>query len=103
VGVVAVVEDVSGVGRVGRAFADLECRRERLSAVGRLRSPELRVTVGPAATVAALSVRVAAVIPADRDVPGGLVDLDLYEPTRDTLNAVRPYLTQGSVLAFDKR
>jgi len=29
-------------------------------------------------------------------------DLDLYEPTRDTLNAVRPYVTQGSVLAFDE-
>jgi hypothetical protein len=30
------------------------------------------------------------------------LDLDLYEPTRDTINAVRPYLTQGSVLAFDE-
>jgi len=29
-------------------------------------------------------------------------DLDLYEPTRDTLDAVRPYLTKGSVLAFDE-
>lgn len=29
-------------------------------------------------------------------------DLDLYEPTRDTLNAIRPYLTKGSVLAFDE-
>lgn len=27
-------------------------------------------------------------------------DLDLYEPTRDTLNAIQPYLTQGNVLAF---
>jgi hypothetical protein len=29
-------------------------------------------------------------------------DLDLYEPTRDMLNAIRPYLTKGSVLAFDE-
>lgn len=27
------------------------------------------------------------------------LDLDLYEPTRDTINAIRPYLTKGSVLA----
>lgn len=29
-------------------------------------------------------------------------DLDLYEPTRDMIEAVRPHLTQGSVLAFDE-
>jgi hypothetical protein len=29
-------------------------------------------------------------------------DLDLYEPTRDTLKAIQPYLTRGSVLAFDQ-
>jgi hypothetical protein len=29
-------------------------------------------------------------------------DLDLYEPTRDAIEAVRPYLTKGSVLAFDQ-
>jgi hypothetical protein len=29
-------------------------------------------------------------------------DLDLYESTRDTLRAVLPYLSQGSVLAFDQ-
>lgn len=29
-------------------------------------------------------------------------DLDLYEPTRQAINALRPYLTQGSVLAFDQ-
>jgi hypothetical protein len=29
-------------------------------------------------------------------------DLDLYEPTRDTIDAIRPYLTKGSVLAFDE-
>jgi hypothetical protein len=29
-------------------------------------------------------------------------DLDLYEPTHDTINAIRPYLTKGSVLAFDE-
>ncbi|HEX3784895.1 MAG TPA: TylF/MycF/NovP-related O-methyltransferase [Pseudonocardiaceae bacterium] len=29
-------------------------------------------------------------------------DLDLYEPTRDTIKAIRPYLTQGSLLAFDE-
>lgn len=29
-------------------------------------------------------------------------DLDLYQPTRDTLHAIQPYLTQGSVLAFDE-
>jgi hypothetical protein len=29
-------------------------------------------------------------------------DLDLYEPTRDTIEAIRPHLTQGSVLAFDE-
>lgn len=28
-------------------------------------------------------------------------DLDLYEPTRDTFDAIRPYLTKGSVVAFD--
>jgi hypothetical protein len=30
------------------------------------------------------------------------LDLDLYEPTRDVLRAVRPYLSLGSVLAFDQ-
>ncbi|NDU71401.1 class I SAM-dependent methyltransferase [Actinomadura sp. DSM 109109] len=29
-------------------------------------------------------------------------DLDLYAPTRDVLEAIRPYLTRGSVLAFDE-
>lgn len=29
-------------------------------------------------------------------------DLDLYQPTRDTIDAIRPYLTKGSVLAFDQ-
>jgi hypothetical protein len=29
-------------------------------------------------------------------------DLDLYEPTRQTIKSIRPYLTQGSVLAFDE-
>ena len=29
-------------------------------------------------------------------------DLDLYEPTRDALRVVLPYLTGGSVLAFDE-
>lgn len=29
-------------------------------------------------------------------------DLDLYEPTRDTIDVIRPYLTKGSVLAFDE-
>ncbi|MDA0563789.1 TylF/MycF family methyltransferase [Streptomonospora sp. S1-112] len=29
-------------------------------------------------------------------------DLDIYEPTRAVLSAVRPYLTQGSVIAFDE-
>lgn len=29
-------------------------------------------------------------------------DLDLHVPTRDTLLAVRPYLTKGSILAFDE-
>jgi hypothetical protein len=29
-------------------------------------------------------------------------DLDLYEPTRDALQAVAPHLTRGSVLAFDE-
>lgn len=29
-------------------------------------------------------------------------DLDLYEPTRVVLDAIRPYLTKGSVLAFDE-
>jgi hypothetical protein len=29
-------------------------------------------------------------------------DLDLYEPTRAALDAIRPYLTKGSVLAFDE-
>jgi hypothetical protein len=29
-------------------------------------------------------------------------DLDLYEPTRDAVNTIRPYLTKGSVLAFDE-
>lgn len=29
-------------------------------------------------------------------------DLDLYEPTRQVLEAIRPYLTRGSVLAFDE-
>jgi hypothetical protein len=29
-------------------------------------------------------------------------DLDLYEPTRDMIETIRPYLTQGSVLAFDE-
>jgi hypothetical protein len=29
-------------------------------------------------------------------------DLDLYEPTRDTINTIQPYLTKGSILAFDE-
>jgi len=29
-------------------------------------------------------------------------DLDLYEPTRDVLTMLQPYLTEGSVLAFDQ-
>jgi hypothetical protein len=29
-------------------------------------------------------------------------DMDLYEPTRDALQAIRPYLTEGSILAFDE-
>ncbi len=29
-------------------------------------------------------------------------DMDLYEPTRDALEAIRPYLTDGSVLVFDE-
>lgn len=29
-------------------------------------------------------------------------DLDLYEPTRETLEAVRPHLVKGSILAFDE-
>ena len=29
-------------------------------------------------------------------------DLDLYEPTRELLDAVRPHLTKGSILAFDE-
>lgn len=29
-------------------------------------------------------------------------DLDLYEPTVEALRAIRPYLTRGSVLAFDE-
>lgn len=29
-------------------------------------------------------------------------DLDLYEPTRATLDAIRPYLVRGSILAFDE-
>jgi hypothetical protein len=29
-------------------------------------------------------------------------DLDLYEPTRDTIKAISPYLPKGSVLAFDE-
>ncbi|WP_298331072.1 class I SAM-dependent methyltransferase [Haloactinopolyspora sp.] len=29
-------------------------------------------------------------------------DLDLYEPTRATIDAIQPYLVQGSVLAFDE-
>lgn len=29
-------------------------------------------------------------------------DMDLYEPTRDALQAIQPYLTEGSILAFDE-
>lgn len=29
-------------------------------------------------------------------------DLDLYEPTREAIDAIQPYLTNGSVLAFDE-
>ncbi len=29
-------------------------------------------------------------------------DLDLYEPTRHVLEAIQPYLTRGSILAFDE-
>ncbi|WP_103350669.1 class I SAM-dependent methyltransferase [Amycolatopsis sp. CA-128772] len=29
-------------------------------------------------------------------------DLDLYEPTRDVFEAIRPHLTRGSILAFDE-
>jgi hypothetical protein len=42
-----------------------------------------------------------------RDTPQTIValayfDLDLYEPTRDALQAILPHLTRGSVLAFDE-
>lgn len=29
-------------------------------------------------------------------------DLDLYQPTRDLLEVIKPYLTKGSILAFDE-
>jgi hypothetical protein len=29
-------------------------------------------------------------------------DLDLYKPTRDCLEAIQPYLTKGTVIAFDE-
>ena len=29
-------------------------------------------------------------------------DLDLYDPTRQVIDAIRPYLARGSVLAFDE-
>ena len=29
-------------------------------------------------------------------------DFDLYKPTRDCLEAILPYLTKGSILAFDE-
>lgn len=29
-------------------------------------------------------------------------DIDLYVPTRDVIEAIRPYLTRGSILAFDE-
>jgi hypothetical protein len=29
-------------------------------------------------------------------------DMDLYEPTRDTLQAIRPHLTRGSIVVFDE-
>lgn len=29
-------------------------------------------------------------------------DMDIYEPTRDCLQAIRPHLTQGSILGFDE-
>jgi hypothetical protein len=29
-------------------------------------------------------------------------DLDLYEPTRAVLEQIRPYLTKGSIVAFDE-
>ncbi|MEV7185711.1 class I SAM-dependent methyltransferase [Kitasatospora sp. NPDC093102] len=29
-------------------------------------------------------------------------DLDLYEPTREVLQAIRPHLTKGSIIAFDE-
>jgi hypothetical protein len=32
----------------------------------------------------------------------GYFDLDLYEPTRDTIEVIQPYLVKGSVLAFDE-
>ena len=42
-----------------------------------------------------------------KDNPGTIValahfDLDLYAPTRASLEALRPYLTRGSVVAFDE-
>jgi 3-O-methyltransferase len=30
------------------------------------------------------------------------LDLDLYEPTRDVLRAIRPHLAKGSIVAFDE-
>jgi hypothetical protein len=29
-------------------------------------------------------------------------DMDIYEPTRDALRAIRPHLTRGSVIGFDE-
>ncbi|MDL4815427.1 class I SAM-dependent methyltransferase [Actinomadura opuntiae] len=30
------------------------------------------------------------------------IDVDLYEPTREVLKAIRPHLTKGSIVAFDE-
>jgi 3-O-methyltransferase len=31
-----------------------------------------------------------------------LFGLDLYEPTRDVLQAIRPHLVKGGIVAFDE-
>ncbi len=79
--VIAVVDPVPGIVRVGGSRADLDIRAEAGAAVGAERPPELRVIVHDPVGVAraAGTEVVAAVVPDDGEVAGGGVERDLRQ------------------------
>ncbi|WP_097900196.1 TylF/MycF/NovP-related O-methyltransferase [Streptomyces sp. b94] len=102
---VAAEDQVSHSATVGR-FATAEGFTDHLREV--IACHEETEPLGHVQRTFVVEGDVRATVPAYlRDNPQTIValayfDLDLYEPTRDTLEAIRPYLTRGSVIAFDE-